>query len=209
MNKCKNNDINEGRHNKVLLLVEFYLLYDREPKAREEYKGVLIGNLLQKIRSEDFKLTEEEYILLSKVGFRVNHLTNEEKNNDKAALLIDFIKEYKRFPYSKEEYKKVKIGRFYDRVRQGKTKISEKDLKNIKELGFELKFANADEDIKHQVHNKVRLLIEFYKLYKREPKQREEYKGKNIGIFLMNIRQNRIKLLKKDIVSLQKAGIRI
>ena len=191
--------------NKVTLLVEFYLLYGREPKAREEYKGVNIGYFLQDIRKGSITLNSEECLILTKVGYRLNWLSKEEKIHNNAMLLVEFLKKYKRPPESTEIYKEVKIGRFYDRIRKDPSQLSLKDKKEIEDLGFKLKVV----DVKKEVENKVNLLIEFYKKYKREPKQKEEYKGIKLGIFLMNIRDNRTKIKKSEQTSLKKAGIKI
>lgn len=191
--------------NKVTLLVEFYLLYSREPKAREEYKGVNIGYFLQGIRKGSVTLTSEECLILKKVGYRLNWLSKEEKVHNNAVLLVEFFKKYKRPPASTEIYKEVKIGRFYDRIRKDPSQLSLKDKKEIENLGIKLTVV----DVKKEVEDKVNLLIEFYKKYKREPKQKEEYKGIKLGIFLMNIRNDRTKITKSEQTLLRKAGIKI
>lgn len=64
----KSKNVKESVHDKVMILVEFYNKYKREPSREEEYKEAKIGVFLRSIRQSKTKILEEDRELLKSVG---------------------------------------------------------------------------------------------------------------------------------------------
>ena len=192
-------------HEKVLLLSEFYERFGREPKCNEEYKGIKIGRFLSDIRNGHTKISEDGREYLENLGMRLVDKSKQPPVHEKVLLLSGFYEEFRREPRWNEEYKDIKIGQFLNNIRNGHTKISEKDRKYLEGLGMRLVPKNK----KILVREKVLLLGEFYGKFGREPRWNEEYKGIKIGQFLNNIRGENTKISENDKEYLESLGMRL
>lgn len=121
---------------------------------------------------------------------------------EKANLLIEFVNAKKRLPKSNEEYKGVKIGGFWVRIKQGQNKAIYDEILSKNEIvknGME-KYLKDKED-KIAPEDRANLLIVFVDAEKRLPKSKEEYKGVKIGIFWRGIKRGQSKHIYDEILS--------
>ncbi len=202
--RIESKNVKNEVHNKVLLLIEFYHVNGREPKKLEKYKDVLIGSFLNNIRSGNTKILNDDKKLLLKAGIRVDRGKVKNEVHRKVLLLIEFYNANAREPKQSEKYKDVLIGNFLNNIRSGNTKISNTDKKLLLKAGIRVNNGK----IKNEVHNKVLLLIEFYHVNGREPKQSEKYKNVRVGGFLNSIRSGNTKISDSDRIMLEGEGIR-
>ena len=189
-------------HKKVLLLVEFYTLYKRWPNKAEKYKGQNIGYFVRNIKIKDTHLSNEDISLLEKFNFKFEYIHHEDSSHEKVLLLIEFYSLYGRWPNYSEVYKNVKIGSFYSSIRLKKTKIYGDDYKLLQKYNFEFKEMTRDEVKQY----KLRILVEYFTIYKKWPKSTIKYNGVNIGSFSKNIRNKGIKLSNSDTELLKSLG---
>ncbi len=134
----------------------------------------------------------------------MDNLTKTEiRKKEKIDLLIEFKKLYGREPKSKETYKGENLGTFLQSIRQGHCTISPDDIKILESQNIRIQKRN----FQLETHEKVLLLIEFIKLYNREPKVKETYKGVKIGLLLNNIRYSNTLISKADEKELKNLGI--
>jgi hypothetical protein len=117
---------------KADLLLEFVKENKRLPKNGEEYKGFKIRKFWDHIKQGDKKKLYEDKLskneILKADYDRVQKLKQEKEGKEtltldfKADLLLEFVEENKKVPKQGEEYKGVKIGRFWDNIKQGRSK---------------------------------------------------------------------------------------
>ena len=203
--KITSNNKKDSVHNKVLLLVEFYNLYNRVPKMREVYKDVKIGHFLKSIRQGNTKLSSKDATSLTNIGIRINFNNQKDSVHKKTLLLIEFYNLYNHTPKKDEIYKNINLYNFLMSIRRGNTKLSSEDATSLTNMGIRI----TSNKRQYSTHEKALLLVEFYNLYNRSPKQQEEYKGFNIGTFLYSIRQDKVTLSSEDTKLLIDTGIRI
>lgn len=127
---------NKRIHYKVLLLIEFYNIFNRWPKQREKYKDVNIGTFLSRIKNKYLYISDDDLILLKNIGFKFNTLSRKELVHNKVLLLIEFYNKFNRWPKTKETYKGVNIGAFARRIKRDENSISSNDFELLKKLGF-------------------------------------------------------------------------
>ncbi len=203
--KITSNKIQEDIHKKVLLLIEFYHLYNRIPQRNEVYKDVNLGNFIANLKQGHTKLSSEDIKLLIDTGIKITSNKRQEDIHKKVLLLVEFYTLYNRIPKRNEVYKDVHLGNFIANLKRGHKTLSFEDEKLLIDTGIKID-TNKIQDNKHE---KVLLLVEFFNLYHRQPKQREIYKGINIGTFLSSIRQGHTALSTEDKTLLIDSGIRI
>ena len=192
-------------HEKVLLLGEFYSEYVRKPKPSEEYKGIKLGNFLNSICRGSTRISEKDRNYLESLGMRLIIISMKELIHEKILLLSEFYAKFGRVPKVTEEYNGIMLGRFFQNVRRGTTKISETDREYLESLGIRLVVQNKQV----LVHEKVLLLGEFYSEYGRRPKPSEEYKGIKLGNFLYSICKGSTRISEKDRKYLENLGIEL
>ena len=195
---------NKRIHYKVLLLIEFYNIFNRWPKQREKYKDVNIGTFLSRIKNKYIYISDDDLILLKNIGFKFNTLSREEQVHNKVLLLVEFYNTFNRWPKRTEKYKNVNIGGFCNNIRTKETSISTDDTALLQYLNFN--FNNTLQ--KEKVHNKVLLLVEFYNTFNRWPKTKETYKGVNIGAFARRIKRDKNSISSNDFELLKKLGFK-
>ena len=195
----------ERVHKKVLLLIEFYKEYGREPKRNSNYKGIKIGQFFQSIKYGNTKITQSDRKMLENIGIKLSSINKLDEVHKKVLLLIEFYKEYGRTPKFAEEYHNIRIGQFFSSIKSGNTKITESDREILENIGIKLTTINRAEE----VHKKVLLLIEFYKEYGREPKLKENYKDMKIGQFFSSIKSGSTKITESDREMLENIGLNI
>ncbi len=127
-------NVNLSKHEKVLLLLEFFDVFGRWSKTREEYKGKKIGIFAKDIKSTNIKLSKEDYDILKKKRFFNN--TRKQKKHKKFLLLLEFFDKFGRWPKQKEEYKNEKIGAFASSIKTLNTKLSKEDYALLANKGF-------------------------------------------------------------------------
>ena len=193
---------NKRIHYKVLLLIEFYNIFNRWPKQREKYKDVNIGTFLSRIKNKYLYISDDDLILLKNIGFKFNTLSRKELVHNKVLLLIEFYNKFNRWPKRTEKYKNVNIGGFCNNIRTKETSISTDDTALLQYLNFN--FNNTLQ--KEKVHNKVLLLVKFYNKYNSWPKRKDVFKNVNIGVFCNNIRSKNISISEEDTTLLKNLG---
>ena len=194
----------EEVHKKVLLLTQFYEEYEREPKQRENYKDIEIGQFFKSIKYGNTEITKSDRKMLESLGINLDVINKSEEIHKKVLLLIEFYNEYGSEPKRNQSYKGIKIGQFFGRIKSNNTQITKGDRKMLEDLGLNFaKINKADE-----VHKKVLLLTEFYKEYGRKPKIMEEYHNIKIGHFFKNIKFGNTEITKSDREMLENLGLK-
>ncbi len=186
--------INEKKHTKVLLLLEFFDIFGKWPKEKEVYKDVKLGVFASSVKYGKTKISDNDQKLLKNKGF----FDRGTKHHSKVLLLLEFYDIFGRWPYPKEVYKDIKLGMFVRNIKSNNTKVSDKDLKLLKSKGF------FDSGTKH--HNKVLLLLEFYDIFGRWPMQKEVYKDIKLGIFENSIKFSKTRISDNDLKLLKNKG---
>ena len=196
-------DIFISKQDKINLLLEFKKQFKREPKKREIYNNVKIGDFLERIRRGLILLESDEIEKLQKSGFNLNIGVNEMRIHNKVLLLIDFFEKFKREPYSTEVYQGENIGGFLRRIRESKTIINNEDRMLLSKKGINVLPKSR------VIRKNVKILAEFYLKFKRDPHGREEYKGIKLYNFLNAIRRGEMILNEIEVAFLKKTGIRL
>ena len=198
----KINKKKEQNHNKVMLLVEYYLTFNKWPKHSTIFKNVKIGVFMSNIKRYDRNpISKADKKILEKFDFEFQNISEIDKTHQKVLILIDFFNTFNRWPKANEMYKGINISNFYYRLKNLRCNSLLYDDRNLLvNLGF--KFNSTPRSIK--IHQKVLILIEFYNKFQRWPKYNEEYRNEQIGAFSMRIKQKRVKLSKNDIEELKK-----
>lgn len=190
-------------HNKVNLLIKYYLENGKTPSFTEEYEGVKLGTFYTSIKCQDTNISDEDRQRLENVGISLKPFYNRDENHNKVLLVLKFYEENGRLPKVKEVYEGVRLMQFIYDVKFHQVNISDEDRKILDDIGINIKRKN----VKAAVHNKVLLLIDFYKRNGRTPKFKETYEGVNIGTFFSNLKTKNTKISKEDASLLKNAGI--
>ena len=192
----------EDIHNKVLLLIDFYNKFNKWPKTTEVYEGVNIGIFSKNIKTKNTSISNDDTKLLKDFGFNFEFIPKKDKIHNKVLLLVEYYNKFNKWPKTTDVYKGVNIGSFIRSIRSKATIISDDDNILLKNMGFDFNCISK----KESVHNKLLLLIEFYKTFNRWPKLREVYKDVNIGRFASGIRFNGTSLSNEDAKLLKSLG---
>lgn len=202
----KINKKKEQTHNKVMLLVEYYLTFNKWPKQSTIFKNVKLGVFMSNIKREDRKsISKADKKILEKFEFKFQSISEIDKTHQKVLILIDFFNTFNRWPKSNEMYKGINISNFYYRLKNLRCNSLLYDDRNLLvNLGFKFNF--TPRSIKN--HQKVLILIEFYNKFNRWPKYNEEYRNEQIGAFALRIKQKRVNISKSDIEELRKLNFR-
>lgn len=182
---------------KSQILEEFYNVYGRPPKQREIYKGVRIGEWLKNLRQEfrNGKLTLERINTIAKID--KNLLSFELFQKDEyhfvymANLLSEFLYNFKRKPKKGEKYKNENLGDWFNKLRSlyNKNQLSQKRIIIIMNINKNLLERNSRANYENDFIYMLSLLKEFKLKYGRLPKQRESYKNRNVGTWIISRRQ--------------------
>lgn len=196
----------EQNHNKVMLLAEYYLTFDKWPKQSTIFKNVKLGVFMSNIKKNDRNsISKVDQKILEKFNFEFQSISKIDKTHQKVLILVDYFNTFNRWPKPNEMYKGINISNFYYRLKNLRcNSLLYDDMNLLLNLGFE--FNTTPRSIK--VHQKVLILIEFYNQFNRWPKYNEEYKNVQIGAFSMRIKQKRVNISKKDIEELRKLNFR-
>ena len=167
---------------------EFYDIYRRLPKQRETFKYFKIGMFIHNIKQgQNLQLKSQvEEIFEQEINAKkIIKLSDE----DKLKLCKEFYKEFKRLPKTTEVYKNFNIGNFIQYLKYSTNLQLKSQVKEIfeQEIKAAKKISNED---------KLKLCKEFYKEFKRLPKQSEIFKDFNIGKFISSIKQGYNQQLK-------------
>jgi len=184
-NKLSDNEL-------INLCKEYYIIFHQLPKRNTIYKNYNIGGFIEQIKDGHYNRLKNkiEEIFNCKIE-KIKIMTNKEK----IKLCEEFYNEFNRLPTYNEEYKNWKIGSFIRNLKDNKNqnvknkieKIFNKKIEKIKEIKL-----ISDED-------KIKLCEEFYNEFNRLPKNKDVYKGWNIGNFIHGITDNYNNHLKKKI----------
>lgn len=198
----KINKKKEQNHNKVMLLVEYYLTFNKWPKHSTIFKNVKIGVFMSNIKRYDRNpISKADKKILEKFDFEFQNISEIDKTHQKVLILIDFFNTFNRWPKANEMYKSINIFNFYYKLKKSRcNSLMDEDRNILLSIGFV--FDNIP--LRLRIHKKVLLLIEFYNKFNRWPKYNEEYKSEQIGAFALRIKQKRVKLSKNDIEELRK-----
>lgn len=199
---------------KFELLKEFKEEFGRFPKAKEVYKGVKLGTWcitqrqINKGNMAPGSLTVDKLFALQSIGFDFG-FRKEDDYMIKFKLVKQFIERYNRFPKYEEEYKGVKIGKWYSnqKIYMKNGRISKEKQKLISSLELRNTVLNTYELLWLSHYN---LLVEFKIEHDRFPTAKETYKEFNIGVWCCNQLQtyrgtNKAPLMKKERVDMLKS----
>lgn len=187
-------------HRKTKFLIEFYLAENRLPKTREEYGGVKVGQYLSGIRCGNINLTAEDIRKFEEAGIDIKIKYNEYKMHRIVSLLIEFYELNGRLPKYNEEYKNVKLGSYFSRLRRGQIILSNEYKILLSEAGIEI----SEEE---EIHRNVILLAEFYIKNNRLPYNSEIYKKVDLKQFFYSILSGDSVINTDDMKLLENAGI--
>lgn len=202
----KINKKKEQNHNKVMLLVEYYLTFNKWPKHSTIFKNVKIGVFMSNIKRYDRNpISKADQKILEKFDFEFQSISEIDKTHQKVLILIDFFNEFNRWPKANEMYKGINIFNIYYKLKNSRFNSLLYDDRNLL-LNLGLEFNSTPRSIK--IHQKVLILIEFYNKFNRWPKYNEEYKNEQIGAFALRIKQKRVNISKSDIEELRKLNFR-
>lgn len=168
------------------LVKEFKEKFNRFPLNKEAYKGVNIGKWCSRQRTLYVKesIERERMDLLNSIQFVWN--VDDMRWLDNYNLVIQFKKEFKRFPYFDENYKGVNIGYWCNQQRtlyhgKGIGILDENRIKKLNRINF-----NWNSPIEDKWMKNFKLLKEFKEEFKRFPKYRELYKNFKLGVWCVN-----------------------
>jgi len=116
-------DVNENLYYLIRYVAEFH----QAPKAREIYEGRKIGLYLQNIKRGSQSITDEDALFLKRLGLKLSTENVQNNVHKKLLILVEFIKNNKRKPNSKDVYKGIKLYPFLRNIQTGNTSLSKKD----------------------------------------------------------------------------------
>jgi hypothetical protein len=115
------------------MLLEFVNENNRIPKCEEIYKGVKLGQFWSSLKQNNKNKLYKNYLdknkMLKEDYEKVNQMKEEKKGKEiitpdqKSFMLLEFVNVEKRVPIVIEIYKGVKLGKFWDGIRHGKSYI--------------------------------------------------------------------------------------
>ncbi|MCI9234165.1 MAG: DEAD/DEAH box helicase family protein [Bacilli bacterium] len=190
------------REELIKLTEEFYQINGRLPKAKEKYKGEMLGQFLIRIKIQKIVITENQMKRLINIGFEPKTKDKEAEKEKKVTLVEEFYQINGRLPKYAEVYKDESIGKFLNNVRRKVTKISDDLLKRLLAIGFIPETKNSEEE----KERKVKLIEEFYEEYGRLPKYADNYKEELIGQFLNRIKIGNVQITKMQMKRLMTIG---
>ncbi len=201
-------DNDEAWNHKCDLLKEYMTINNgKEPVQKEMYKGETIGIWLsaQKQMFREGKLSKEKIVILESLGVVWNML--EENWNHKCDLLEEYMNiNNGKEPINGEKYKGENIGNWLNdqkrMFREGK--LSKERIVILESLGV------VWNRLEENWNKSCDLLKEYMTINNgKEPKQKEKYKGENIGNWLGAQKDlyRKGKLSKEKIVILESLGV--
>lgn len=121
---------------------------------------------------------------------------------DKMVYLVEeFYKEHGRLPKQKEMWKNEYIGLFLTNIHNGRVHISHEQLNRLLKLGFVFELRKTKKEIK------IKLIEDFYDVYKRLPQLGEIiFEGHDIYNFLANVKRGNTNLTEEQMERLKKIG---
>ena len=82
----------EKIHNKVMLLIEYYLTFNKWPKQTTTFKNVKIGFFMVNIKRYDrTSISKSDRKVLEKFNFEFQNISREDVIHKKVLILIDFF----------------------------------------------------------------------------------------------------------------------
>ena len=169
------------------LLDQFHKETGRWPSRDEMYGGRKLGQwcIYQRKLYKQKILLDSRLDALKKIGFPICQTRQELAWEAKLELLKEFRKKYKRWPKQTEIYRGENLGLWCSaqKNRVAARAYSNDRLEKLKEIGFPLHSREESWDCMFD------LLSEFYKKYQRPPKNKETYKGKNLGAWYFSQRR--------------------
>ena len=167
------------------LYAEFKQKYDREPKQKEQYKGINLGAwvILQRQKAKSGVLSKSRREMLLSAGFNFNPL--DKQWQEMFELYVEFKQMFHREPKQQEQYKDKNLGSWVTVQRQKAKKgvLSEERKDMLLSVGFVF---DAKDDKWEKMYP---LYVEFKEEFHREPKIDEIYKGENLGVWVSNQRR--------------------
>ena len=113
----------------------------------------------------------------------------------KANLLIQFVNENKRLPKQNEEYDSLKIGSFWNDIKNGRQHqiyVNILSKNNIIKATYDKHLENkGGKDKLLSPVEKANSILKFVEENKRVPKYEEEYNCEKVGIFWSSFKQGR------------------
>ena len=186
------------------LYVEFKNKFGREPKQSEEFKRKNLGEWVSSQRRfhKTKRLSQDRIERLNATGFAWDPWEAEWEE------CFDAYKVFKqlnnREPKRSEEFKRKNLGMWCSNQRRSfKTeKLSQDKLERLNEMGFEW------DPLEAEWGEMLEAYIIFKQLNNREPKQNEEFKRKNLGIWCNTQRRSfkKKKLVQEKISRLNDIG---
>ena len=198
-------------------LVEYCKKFNKLPTHNELYLGIKVGRFLDMIlRGQNYKnkinlwlqeLRDISDVLKEALDTRIKNINDIGRKADikitptqRYQELLNFIQAQNRVPLLKEVSNNIKIGIFLQELLLGKCYKNQREewIKNIKGMSENIKKEfekreniRADEEKKKSrtlpTEDRLKITIEFIKLYKRLPKNEEIYNNVKIGFFMKGL----------------------
>ena len=107
-------------HINVLNLINYFYINNKWPNKEAIFNDIKIGNFAKKIAKDSSNLFIGDYKTLSDLGF-FNQI------DKRVEIILEFYKNFKRKPYSKERYGGICIYEILRKIKKGTINISEKE----------------------------------------------------------------------------------
>lgn len=176
----------------VKICEEFYKEFKRLPNRYEIFKGFHIGDFVFNVRCGKYNNLKDKLENIFNVSLKYStrmHMTDEE--------LIQrckiFYKKYGRLPKSGEKLDGWNISAFMDGLKRGRHSNIKQIIENIFKQPIEVKCTLT----RYSTKILIKKCQEFYDEFHRLPKQKEEYKGWKIGIFVHGLKYRKNQNYKK------------
>ena len=171
---------------------------DYDEKFKKDYNNKTLGhyiNFENCLKYEENDDDDQHEIKNQEIFHKYDMVFNSFGVDNRIELLLEFVNNENRHPKQTEEYQGVKIGSFWDCIKQGRNNnLYEQYLESndILRINYEKtqKIKEEKEGIEEKTpHQKCLILLEFVDLNKKHPKKTEEYQGVKIGGFWGSIKQ--------------------
>ena len=164
---------------------KFKETHNREPKQKEQFEGVKLGSWvhLQLIAYKAGKLSQEKIDKLNLLGFVWNPCEVTWQSNYQ--LYKQFKQQYNREPKTRVQFEGVKLGIWCvnQRTVYKAGKLSPEKIDLLNKAGFVWNRYESEWQTNYELYN------QFKETHNREPKQKEQFEGVNLGIWCSRQRQ--------------------
>ena len=171
------------------LLKEYISINGLLLREQTEYKGVKLGSWVRR-QKRDYRegnLLSDRETMLNSIGLKLNVSTQPKRWLYNYELLKEYVTAEGVLPATKTEYKGIRLGRWllYQKQAYDDGKLSDERKNMLKAAGVEL---DVDGNERRWLNN-YELLKEYITTKGVLPATRTEYKGVNLGVWLLYQKQ--------------------